>query len=345
MDILSERAQEILKQLTEMYIREGIPVGSKTLAECSLPGLSSATIRKVLGELEERGFLVSPHTSAGRVPTAKGIRFFVDSLLTVRPLADSQLAEVEAQLSPHQTTDKLLAATSSILSEFTNMMSIVMVPKRERVLLRQIEFLPLSDNRILVILVINECEVQNRIIVTQNNYSTDELKQASNFLNQHFAGRELCDARQELLGSMEKDRLRVDWLMQMVVDVASKALIEAPSNRPDYFMAGEANLLKHPMQDYMDDLPKLFRVFNEKRQMIELLDACLCTNGIQIYIGEESGFEGFKEFSMITSSYQIQDQRVGVLGVIGPTRMQYDKIIPIVDITAKLLGTALNKQN
>lgn len=340
---LSQRAQILLKNLIELYIREGVPVGSKKLVSLSAQSLSSATIRKVLGELESQGYLQSPHPSAGRLPTHLGLRFFVDSLLTSEPIEEERFDDVKQKLDPHKATEELITSASTILSELTQMVGVVTLPKRENIILRHVEFLPLSDNRVLAILVINEKEVQNRIIRTQQIYTASELTQTSNFLNQHFAGRDLLSARKELLLSLKQDKSHMDALMQTVVDVASKAFI-AEVDTQDYILAGQQNLLSDSSYVKMSQLQKLFNAFTEKQQILGILDQCLQSEGVQMYIGEECGFEALQNHSVVSSQYSVDGKLVGVLGVIGPTRMPYDKIIPIVDITAKMLGTALNHE-
>lgn len=339
-EAISPRAQLLLKHLVELYIRDGQPVGSKTLVSEAFPSLSPATIRKVLSDLEERGFITSPHTSAGRVPTTLGMRFFVDSLLSVHPLNAADIKKVEAQFALDQSTDELIAKTSSVLSELTRMVGIVTLPRREMQILRHVEFLPLSDHRVLVILVFNEKEVQNRIIITQQRYSAAELNQASNFINQHFAGKELMAARQELLHALNMDRCKMDSLMKTVVEMASQAFVP-PRKEDSYILAGQQNLFANPAAS-VSQLQKMFEAFTQKQQILDLLDQCLQTEGVQMFIGEESGYEAFRECSLITSRYTLDGETIGVLGVIGPTRMQYDKVIPVVELTAKMLGTLLN---
>lgn len=337
---ISERAQLLLKHLVEKYIRDGQPVGSKTLASEAAPTLSPATVRKVLGDLEERGFICSPHTSAGRVPTTAGIRFFVDSLLSIHPLNPSQVKLMEEQFDLEQSTDHLIAKTSSVLSELTHMVGIVTTPRREQQILRHVEFLPLSDNRVLAILVFNEREVQNRIIITERQYLAGELTQASNFLTQHFAGKDLLVARQELLQALNLDRRQMDSLMKAVVDVASKAFIPSQP-KDDYVLAGQQNLFCNPTAS-VSQLQRLFEAFTQKQQILHILDQCLQSEGLQMFIGEESGYDAFREHSVITSRYTVDGKVVGVLGVIGPTRMRYDKVIPVVEFTAKVLSMLLN---
>jgi len=337
---ISRRDQLLLKHLVEMYLRDGQPVGSKTLANEAYPSLSPATVRKVLSDLEERGYLCSPHTSAGRVPTTQGIRFFVDSLLSVHPLDKAQMQKVSEELSFDETTDSLITKTSNVLSELTHMVGIVTVPRCEQYILRHVEFLPLSDNRVLAILVFNERKVQNRIILTEKPYTASELTQASNFLNQHFVGKELLTARYELLNALNQDRHQVDSLMKAVVDVADKAFVtEKP--RTDYILAGQQNLFDNPSAS-ISQLQKLFEAFTQKQHILHLLDQCLQSDGVQMFIGEESGYDPFREFSVVTSQYKLDGKTIGVLGVIGPTRMRYDKVIPVVELTAKILGALLN---
>lgn len=336
---ISERAQILLKHLVEIYLRDGQPVGSKTLVHSALPMLSPATVRKVLGDLEEMGYLCSPHTSAGRIPTTQGIRFFVDSLLSVHPLEVTALQKAAQEISKDESPIDLITKTSALLSELTHMVGIVTLPQREQHILRHLEFLPLSDNRVLVILVINEREVQNRIIITERQYSLTELNQAAHFLNQHFLGKDLYTARQELLKSLSADREHMDSLMKAVLDVAGKAL-EPPQRNNDYVLAGQQNLFSNPTAS-ISQLQRIFEAFTQKQQILGLLDNCLQTEGVQLYIGEESGCDPLREFSLITSQYKIDGETIGVLGIIGPTRMQYDKVIPVVELTAKWLGSLL----
>lgn len=338
---ISHRASILLKHLVEIYLKEGQPVGSKTLVHSALPMLSPATIRKVLGDLEDLGYLTSPHTSSGRIPTTQGIRFFVDSLLAVHPLEVEglEIEKATKEISPHESPLDLITKTSALLSELTHMVGIVTLPKREQQILRHLEFLPLSDNRVLVILVINEKEVQNRIIMTDRPYTMGELNQASQFLNQHFLGKDLYLARQELLHSLNRDRDHMDSLMKAVVDVASKAL-EPPEVSNDYILAGQQHLFSNPTAS-ISQLQRIFEAFTQKQQILGLLDHCLKSEGLQMYIGEESGCDPLREFSLITSQYKIDGKTIGVLGIIGPTRMQYDKVIPVVELTAKWLGSLL----
>ncbi|MBS0357824.1 MAG: heat-inducible transcription repressor HrcA [Proteobacteria bacterium] len=339
--IISERSQQLLKLLIEQYIRDGQPVASQKLATSMNLALSPASIRNVLSELEDLGYLRSPHTSAGRIPTPQGYRFFVNSLLKVKTLDDSIIGEVQQELTPNQDKQSLLQTTSSLLSRITQLASVVTLPKNERMILRHVEFLPLSENRVLVILVLNEKEVQNRIIQMDRSYQLSELEQASNFLNQHFSGKDMVKARAELLQAMQRDRQHMDSLMQTIINVAEKAFPWEPK-QPDYVLSGQMNLLDFADETGVDQLRSLFKAFVQKQEILELFDHCLEANGLQIFIGEESGYQIFDSCSLITAPYSVNDHVVGVLGVIGPTRIAYEEIIPIVDVTAKLLSAALN---
>jgi len=337
---VSERAQKLLKMLVERYIREGQPVGSKALAEEKNIALSSATIRNVLADLEERGYLRSPHTSAGRVPTAQGLRFFVDSLVSVKPLDAQKIQQFQQELSGKQNTKTLIESASSILSDITKLAGIVSLPARNRMELRQVEFIPLSGNRILTILVFKNGEVQNRIIYTDKPYSKAELQQAANYITEQFSGYELTGARQKLLTQMREDRQQMDTLMQTITEMAEKTFRDADDGE-DFVLAGESNLLDLATKN-MDDIKAMFEAFNEKRKILHLLDKSLNTDGVKIFIGEESHYESLGNYSLITAPYSVDGKVLGALGVIGPTRMPYEDVIPIVDITAKLMSTALN---
>lgn len=339
--IINERAQHLLKIVVERYIRDGQPIGSKVLAEETGLGLSSATIRNVLSDLEERGFLQSPHTSAGRIPTVKGYRMFVDSLLTVKPLDKTALQQVQQQLTTETNVQNLVSTASNMLSDLTRLAGLVMLPKRERILLRHVEFLSLTENRVLVILVLNEHEVQNRIIYTDRIYSESELQQAANYLNATYAGKDIHKVRKSLLTALQEERKRVDRLMQAAIDVADKVFVQS-NEKNDYVMAGQNHLLGLAEATSVQRLQQLFEAFAQKRDILHLLDQCLHADGVQIFIGEESGYSMLDECSLVTAPYFVEDQVVGVLGVIGPTRMPYDRVISIVDVTAKLLSSALN---
>jgi heat-inducible transcriptional repressor len=339
---LNERAQLLLKNLVERYIREGQPVGSRTLSRETGLELSAASIRNVMADLEDMGLVHSPHTSAGRIPTIKGYRLFVDSLLTIQPLDTSQVERLQQRMGSSDDPERLLSIASQQLSDVTSMAGVVMVPKRKLVALRQVEFLPLSHNRVLVILVINEREVQNRIIQTQRNYSAAELQQIANYLNQVCAGRDLRQAREALLAEMDDTRSHMNQLMADAVRMAQHIFTE-DETRGDYLLEGQTNLMSYDEMSNLDKLRKLFDAFNQKRDILQLLDQSVHADGVQLFIGDESGYEVLDECSVVTSPYKVEGEVLGVLGVIGPTRMAYDRVIPIVDVTAQLLGASLNQ--
>jgi heat-inducible transcriptional repressor len=340
---LNERARRLLKALVEQYIRDGQPVGSRTLARTTGLSLSPASIRNVMADLEELGLIRAPHTSAGRVPTAQGYRMFVDSLLTVRPLDSREVMELRMQLDPDLDIKRLMATASGLLSSITRMAGVVMLPRREHLSLRHLEFLPLTDNRVLVILVLNEHEVQNRIIHTERPYSAAELQEAANFLNATYAGGDLVAMRSRLVQGMRRDRERMSQMMLAAIEMAEKALDGTPGDE-DYVLAGEANLLDFRELANAEQLRQLFEAFTHKRDILHLLDQCLRAEGVHIFIGEESGHEVLGDCSVVTAPYTVGEQVLGVLGVIGPTRMAYERVIPIVDVTARLLSAALKPQ-
>ena len=339
---LNYRAQTLLKTLVTRYIRDGQPVGSRTLSKELELELSPATIRNVMADLEDMGLIKAPHTSAGRIPTARGYRLFVDTLLKMQPLKQSETLRLQQELLKNNDANpqEVFEHASKLLSEITHLTAVIMLPRYEAKMLRYVEFLPLSDQRILVIWVMNEHEVQNRIIHTSRSYSPAELQQAANYLNAAFVGKDIHQVRENLLHEMQHDRETMNAMMQAVIEVAEKAFIQPPSNG-DYIMSGETHLMGVNELSNVDKLRQLFAAFNQKRDILNLLDQAISANGMQIFIGEESGYEILDECSVVTSPYLVGDQIIGVVGVIGPTRMAYDRIIPIVDVTARLVGAAL----
>jgi heat-inducible transcriptional repressor len=339
--VLNERSLHLLKALVERYISDGQPVGSRALSKEPAINLSPATIRNVMSDLEDMGLIHSPHTSAGRVPTVSGYRLFVDSLLTVKPLDSKEINRLYNSLNARENSGDAISMASRLLAELTKMAGVVTLPKRETVFLRHIEFLPLSHTRVLVIFVTNEQEVHNKIINTSRVFSPAELQQAANYLNAHYGGRSIHAVRQALLTELKEDQKQVDQSMRDVVKMAQMAL-DQNGSKDDYVLTGETNLMGFSELADMDHLKKLFEAFSQKQAVIHLLDQCMKAEGVQIFIGEESGYHAFDQCSLVTSAYSVDNQIVGVLGVIGPTRMAYEKIIPFVDVTAKLLGAALN---
>tara|TARA_R110002110_G_scaffold415748_1_gene654871 strand:+ start:113493 stop:114527 length:1035 start_codon:yes stop_codon:yes gene_type:complete len=338
---ISERASLLLKTLVERHIKDGQPVGSTTLLrEAGLP-ISAATIRNVMSDLEERGYLHSPHTSAGRVPTAMGYRLFVDSLLQVKPLENEAIAVLREQLNPDKSATELVQSASSLLSSITAQAGLVTVPRQEANQLRQVEFLPLSGDRVLVILVVNEREVQNRIIHTQRTFTEQELRDAAAMVNQRFAGRPLHAVKEHLLGEMQEARSQIDSYLRASLDLASKALDQEEAEG-EYVVAGESRLLDNATAEEMIKLRELFDAFEKKKDLLHLLERSSRAQGVQIFIGEEAGYEVFGDYSVITAPYYDGVRNLGVLGVIGPTRMAYERVIPIVDVTARMLSSALS---
>lgn len=336
----STRSADILRTLVERYIQDGQPVGSKALVR-ELPfAVSSATVRNIMSELEVRGLIKSPHTSSGRVPTSLGYRMFVDSLITYSPMDDGEVSRVKQVLGPDKTPKELVESASKMLSELTSMAGIVLAPKQERAVLRQVEFLPLQGNRALVILVLNDKEVQNRIIQTTRSFAESELQQAANYINRRYAGADLFFARERILCDMREDKHNMDSLMSAALDVAADAL------SPDGVMqqcvvSGETNLLPIADEQGVDRLRELFDAFQQKKDLLSLMDSCLRADGVQIFIGQESGFQVLDDCSVVTAPYTAASGVVGVLAVIGPTRMPYQRVVPMVDLTAKILSAAL----
>jgi len=346
-DALSEREQLLLRVLVGSYIRDGQPVGSRSLSRESGLALSSATIRNIVADLEQLGFVSSPHTSAGRVPTDKGYRFFVDSLLKSRaPIEDDPaFTELRRQLDASRDDSKaLVAAASQLLSSVTRLAGVVTLPRTQQASISQIEFVGLSDNRALVVLVFNDREVQNRIIQLERYHSPDELRRAANFLTERCRGKTLSQVRQDILREMHEAREHMNVAMKDAINVAEHVFKADEANRMEYVMAGETNLMGAGEFSSVDKLRRLFEAFNEKRDILNLLDHSLRADGVQIFIGQESGYRILDDVSMVTAPYSADNEVVGVIGVIGPTRMAYERVIPIVDLTAKILGAALARR-
>jgi heat-inducible transcriptional repressor len=342
-EALSERAQLLLKALIENYIRDGQPVGSRTLSRDSGLSLSSATIRNVMADLEDLGFVASPHTSAGRVPTDKGYRFFVDTLLKLKPLRNEEIEDIERRLGSEASSGRSLVQTvSQMLSSVTHMAGLVTLPNPNYVALAQIEFIALSENRALAIMVMSNREIQNRVVQLDRYHSTEELRRAANYLNEAFAGRSLPDVRSMLVRQLQETREHMDKLMRDAIQVAQKVFESDTPEGVEYVIAGETNLMGFAELSNIERLKRLFEAFNEKHDILRLLDNCLQAQGIQIFIGQESGYRILDDISVVTAPYTLDNRVVGVLGIIGPTRMAYERVIPIVDLTAKLLGSALN---
>ncbi|MDR1995207.1 heat-inducible transcriptional repressor HrcA [Azonexus sp.] len=339
--MLDERSRTLLKALVEHYIADGLPVGSRALAKFSGLDLSPATIRNVMADLEEAGFVISPHTSAGRVPTARGYRLFVDSLLTVQPLETHQMGAIEEALQG-LPANQVIASASQLLSSLTHFAGVVIAPRRKSSRIRQIEFLSLSERRILLIIVTVDGDVQNRILSTERPYSPSELTHAANYLTQNYAGLEFEQIRQRLTSEIQQLRDDIKPLMALALEAGDAALAE---NAMPYVISGERNLLDvEELSSNMKRLRELFDLFEQRSSLMRLLDVSNRAEGVQIFIGGESGIASLDECSVVTAPYAVDGQVVGSVGVIGPTRMAYERVIPIVDITARLLASALSSK-
>ncbi|MGA8052916.1 MAG: heat-inducible transcriptional repressor HrcA [Burkholderiales bacterium] len=336
--MLDQRAQILLKILVERYIAEGEPVGSRTLSKYSGLELSPATVRNVMADLEEMGFIASPHTSAGRIPTQRGYRLFVDTLLTVRPLDRLEIEQLEGNLHPDHP-QRLINQASQLLSELTHFAGVVVSPRHSPAF-RHIEFLRLSDRRVLLIIVTPEGDVQNRILFTERPYSPAELVAASNFLNQNYAGLTLDEIRRRVHAELHELRADMISLMTAALEAGSQALEESAER---YVVSGEKNLLdSQDLASNMSRLRELFELFDKRSALLQLLDTSNRAQGVQIFIGSESRIAPLDECSVVTAPYEVEGKVVGTVGVIGPTRMAYERVIPIVEITAKLLSSALS---
>lgn len=338
---LTERAQQLLKLLVERYIREGQPVGSRALSRDTTLQLSAATIRNVMSDLEELGFLQSPHTSAGRVPTVRGYRLFVDSLLTVNQPTASEVRSLHEHISSEEDTKAILRATSDTLSSLTHLAGVVMVPRQDDDVLRQVEFLLLSDRRVLVILVTNERDVQNRIIQVERDYGAAELQRLGNFLTEEFAGAPLSEIRRTISSELDGLRGGDRSLVPGAAELGGRAF-DVAETEVDCLVAGQTNLMDIEELSDVQKLRAMFDALTRKREVLRLLEMSLDAQGTQIFIGDETGFAVLDECSVVTAPYVSDGRVLGVLGVIGPTRMAYARVIPIVDLTARLLGSALN---
>ncbi len=338
---INERAQLLLKVIVERYIVEGQPIASKALADHLPLSLSSATIRNIMADLETRGYLISPHTSAGRVPTTKGYRLFVNHLLNVKPIDEQILDKLQLQINSVKDKNSLLQSTTTLLSRISCLAGIVSIPAPNQQILRHVEFLSLSDNRVLVILVLNQREVHNRIIHMEQALAQSELEQVGNFLTTTFQGKDLSSIHQELIANLHADRAQFDQLLNSAIAVVEQAFAR-PDREQDYLLDGETNLLDIADDKSMAHLRNLFAAFNEKRTVLSLLDKCLRADGMQIFIGDDAGYDVFDGVSVVTAPYTQNGQILGVLGVIGPNRMAYEQVIPLVEISAKLLSKALN---
>ena len=339
---LDPRARQLLRTLIARHIRDGGPVGSQTLARHAGLDVSPATIRSILSDLEDSGLLSTPHTSAGRIPTAQGYRVFVDSLLQVQPLPDGDLNRLRNELPGGSGTQSLIGSASELVSAMTHFVGVVSVPRREQFAFRHIDFVALDPQRVMAILVFADNDVQNRIIQTRRSYDGGELERIANYLNQHFAGRPLADIRISLVQELRNARNEMEQLLSRTVELAEQAL--AP-NDDDMLVAGQTKLIGVQDLSDLDRLRDLFEAFSRKREILQLLERTISAPGVRIFIGEETGLAPLEGVSLVTAPYSAGGRVLGVLGVIGPTRMAYERVIPVVQATADALGAALGPPN
>ena len=336
---LDPRARQLLRSLIGRYIRDGQPVGSQTLARHAGLDVSPATIRNILADLEEAGLLAAPHSSAGRVPTVQGYRVFVDSLLQLKPLGEGELARLRQELPAGAGTQALLGNASELLSAMTHFVGVVGVPRREQFAFRRIEFLPLDPNRVLCVLVLADNEVENRVIAMRRPYEPAELERVSNYLNAHFAGIPLQQVRTALLQELSRARDEMQALLARSLELADGAL--APAGE-DLVLAGHTRLMGVQDLSDVERLRELFEAFARKREILQLLDRTVQAEAVRIFIGEETGMAPLEGVSLVAAPYGSGGRVLGVLGVLGPTRMAYDRVIPVVQAAADALGAALD---
>ncbi|MFT4196349.1 MAG: heat-inducible transcriptional repressor HrcA [Pseudoxanthomonas sp.] len=336
---LDARSRQVLRTLISRYIQDGEPVGSRTLSRLSGLEVSPATIRNILADLEDAGLLSSPHTSAGRVPTAQGYRMFVDSLVQLQPPGEREIARLRAGLPSGGGTQALLGSTSELLSAMSHFVGVVGAPRREAFAFRHIDFVPLDGWRVLAILVFADNDVQNRVIEPRRTYEPAELERVANYLNSHFAGRPIAEIRATLVREMRAARSEMEGLLAHTVELAEHALA---SEGEDVVLAGQTRLMGVQDLSDLDRLRELFEAFARKREILQLLERTLSAPGVRIFIGEETGLAPLEQVSMVAAPYRAGDQVLGVLGVIGPTRMAYQQVIPLVQAAADVLGAAMD---
>ncbi len=340
---LDHRAENVLKNLVETYIVQGQPVGSRTLSKLPSLGVSSATVRNVMSDLEELGLITAPHTSAGRIPTSQGYRLFVDRMLRVSTLTNQVVEKLSSKFDQETDPETLLAHASDVLSELTQFAGVVVLPSQSVTRFHQLEFMRLSDSRILAILVTEDGRVQNRVLPTDHNFIESELVEAANFFNQRYKGSTLEDVRRQLVNDMVRDNDEMHRINQSAMQAASRVISEEDAgNANEVMLSGEQKLLDVPDLCQIETLQKLFDAFKTKRDLLDLLDRSMKAEGVSVFIGEESGYSALGECSVIASPYEVDGKVIGTLGVVGPTRMAYDEVISVVDITSKLLSQALS---
>ncbi len=337
---LDARSRQLLRTLIARHIRDGEPVGSQTLARHAGLDVSPATIRNLLADLEDQGLLAAPHVSAGRVPTPQGYRVFVDSLLQLKPLAEGDRARLRSGLTSGAGTQSLLGSASELVSAMTRFVGVVSVPGRGQFAFRHIDFVPLDGQRVMAIVVFADHDVQNRIIQVGRSYDPGELEQVANYLNSRFAGRPLSEIRATLLQEIGDARSEMQGLLSRTAELAGQAL--QPAEDEDMLVAGQNRLIGVQDLSDLDRLRELFEAFGRKREILQLLERTVRAPGVRIFIGEETGLAPLEGVSLVTAPYAAGGRVLGVLGVIGPTRMAYERVIPVVQATAEALGDALN---
>jgi heat-inducible transcriptional repressor len=339
-DALDPRTRQLLRALIGRYIRDGEPVGSQTLARHAGLDVSPATIRNILADLEEIGLLAAPHTSAGRVPTARGLRVFVDSLIEWRPPGERQIQLIHEGLAAHGSTQEVLREASSRLSDISHFVGLVTVPRRDRFAFRHIDFVRLDDRRVLAILVFTDGEVQNRAVEVPRALSAGELEWIANYLNQNYAGLGLAEIRERLVAELDDERREVDKRMAATVALAQATL--QPADDEDMLVSGQTKLMggSQGLAD-VERLRELFEAFQRKSELLQVLEGCLRADGVRLFIGEESGVTSMEQCTLIAAPYASGGRVLGVLGVIGPTRMDYDRVITSVQATAQALSRTM----
>lgn len=340
---LDQRAENVLKNLVQTYIQDGQPVGSRTLSKLPELGVSSATVRNVMSDLEELGLITSPHTSSGRIPTDLGYRLFVDRMIKASTPTQSAVLQLNERFDGETDPDKLLAHASEVLSDLTEFAGMVVLPSQSMTRFHQLEFMRLSETRVLAILVTEDGRVQNRVLSSVDGFSESELVQAANFFNQRYKGNTLSDVRRLLVKDMQVDNDEMHSINKSAMQAATQVISEEEdTNQSDVVVSGEQKLLGVPDLCQIETLQRLFDAFKTKRDLLDLLDRSMKADGVSVFIGEESGFSALGECSVIASPYEVDGKVIGTLGVVGPTRMSYDSVISVVDITSKLLSQALS---
>ncbi len=343
---LDERSETLLRMLIARFIDEGFPVGSRTLSHEPGLKLSAATIRNVMADLEDMGLIAAPHTSAGRVPTEMGYRMFIDSLVTLRPLKQNKRHEIESRLYEENDSKELVSTASRLISDVTRFAGVVLMPHTSAAaLFRQIEFVSLSKRRILVILITEDGQVQNRVIANDRDLTPAELVEASNYFNDQYRGQPLSSVKEDLYIAMKRDREEIDNLIGNAITIASLVFDEDENSEDDLVVSGEENLLNVPDFAAIEKVRKIFESFRTRHSLLNLLDQSVRAQGVSIFIGSESGYSDLNDCSVVAAPYEVEGKNLGAIGVIGPTRMHYDRVIPVVDVTAQMLGNALEFLN